>query len=84
MNNRPGSMAYQQLGETNVAAHKRLLLAARRGDVERVRKLMVEHIDEAERHVRKLDAAVRRRFVLDSELQARIAPQSRPVRKEKA
>src|SRR6478736_5343831 len=44
MNNRPGPMAYQQLGETNVAAHKRLLEAARRGDVERVRKLMVAHI----------------------------------------
>ena len=45
-------------GETNVAAHKRLLAAARRGDVERVRKLMVEHIDEAARHVLKLDAGV--------------------------
>jgi DNA-binding GntR family transcriptional regulator len=77
-------MAYQQLGETNVAAHKRLLTAARRGDVERVRKLMVAHIDEAESHVRQLDAAVRRRFVLDSDLQARIAPQSRSIRKEKA
>ena len=29
---------------------------------------MVEHIDEAERHVLELAAAVRRRFVLDSEL----------------
>ena len=83
MNNRPGPGAYQQLGETNVAAHKRLLAAARRGDVERVRKLMVAHIDEAERHVLKLDAGVRRRFVLDSDLQARIAPQSRPSRKGK-
>lgn len=84
MNNRPGPLAYQQLGETNVAAHKRLLAAARRGDADRVRRLMVAHIDEAERHVRKLDAGVRRRFVLDSDLQARIAPQSRPFRKEKA
>jgi GntR family transcriptional repressor for pyruvate dehydrogenase complex len=80
----PAHPAYQKLGDTNVAAHKRLLAAARRGDVERVRKLMVEHIDEAESHVRKLDAAVRRRFVLDSDLQARIAPQSRLIRKEKA
>ena len=31
-----------------------------------------------------VDAAVRRRFVLDSDLQARIAPQSRLIRKEKA
>jgi GntR family transcriptional repressor for pyruvate dehydrogenase complex len=83
MSDQPTHPAFQKLGDTNVAAHKRLLAAARRGDVERVRKLMVEHIDEAERHVHKLDAAVRRRFVLDSDLQARIAPQSRPVRKEK-
>jgi GntR family transcriptional repressor for pyruvate dehydrogenase complex len=83
MNNRFGPGAYQQLGETNLAAHKRLLAAARRGDVERVRKLMVDHIDEAGRHVLKLDAGVRRRFVLDSDLQARIAPQSRPSGKGK-
>jgi GntR family transcriptional regulator, transcriptional repressor for pyruvate dehydrogenase complex len=79
----PAHSAYQKLGDTNVAAHKRLLLAARRGDAGRVRKLMVEHVDEAERHVRKLDGFVRRRFVLDSELRARIAPQSRPFTKEK-
>jgi GntR family transcriptional regulator, transcriptional repressor for pyruvate dehydrogenase complex len=84
MNNRPGPLAYQKLGETNVAAHERLLAAARRGDVARVRKLMVAHIDEAERHVRKLGAGVRRRFILDSDLQPRIAPQSRSSGKEKA
>jgi len=83
MNNRPGPLAYQQLGETNVAAHKRLLAAARHGDVERVRKLMIDHVDEAERHVRKLDAAVRRRFVLDSEMHARVAPQLRSSGKGK-
>jgi GntR family transcriptional regulator, transcriptional repressor for pyruvate dehydrogenase complex len=84
MNNRPGPLAYQKLGETNVAAHRRLLAAAQRGDAERVRKLMAAHIDEAERHVRMLDAGVRRRFILDSDLRTRIAPQSRPSRKEKA
>ena len=62
-----------ELGETNVAAHRRLLAAARRGDAEKVRKLMVEHVDEAERHVQSLAAAVRRRFVLESEQRARIA-----------
>ncbi|CAN5730506.1 FadR/GntR family transcriptional regulator [soil metagenome] len=83
MNDRPGATAYQQLGETNVAAHRRLLAAARKGDVARVRKLMVDHIDEAESHVRKLEGSVRRRFVSDSDLQARIAPNSRPARKGK-
>jgi hypothetical protein len=51
-----------------------LLAAARRKDVARVRKLMVEHIDEAERHVRKLAAVVRQHFVLDAELRSPIAP----------
>jgi len=62
-------VAAHKLDETNVAAHKRACWR-RRGD--------------AEHHVRRLAAAVRQRFVLDLELQTRIAPRSRPVRKEKA
>ena len=76
--------AAQKLGDTNVAAHRRLLAAARRRDSKRVRKLMVEHIDEAERHVRKLAAVVRQRFVLDSELRSPIAPRFGLDNKEKA
>jgi hypothetical protein len=44
---------------------------------------MVEHIDEVERHVRNLDAVVRQRFVLDSDLRAPIALR-RAEKKEKA
>src|SRR5471030_36666 len=62
--------AYKRLGETNVAAHRRLLAAARRRDANKVRKLMVEHIDEARGFVAELDAAVRQRFVTDQDLQA--------------
>jgi len=69
--------AYKRLGETNVAAHRRLLAAARRGDANKVRKLMVEHIDEAGGFVAELDAAVRQRFVTDSDLQARITPREK-------
>jgi DNA-binding FadR family transcriptional regulator len=83
MSDRASHPAAQKLGDTNVAAHKRLLAAARRGDVQEVRKLMSEHIDEAERHVRKLDAEVRQRFVLDSELRSRIAPRFKLDKKEK-
>ena len=71
----PAHPAYQQLGDTNVASHRQLLAAARRGDAAKVRKLMLDHIDEAGGFAGKLDAAVRRHFVLDSELQARISPQ---------
>jgi GntR family transcriptional repressor for pyruvate dehydrogenase complex len=69
--------AYRRLGETNVAAHRRLLAAARRRNANKVRKLMLEHIDEAGRHVAELDAAVRQRFVTDSDLQARITPREK-------
>jgi DNA-binding FadR family transcriptional regulator len=67
--------SYQEFGETNVAMHRRLLAAARRGDAQRVRKLMAEHIDEAERHLHQLDAEVCRRFVFDSELRQPIVLQ---------
>jgi DNA-binding FadR family transcriptional regulator len=66
--------AYQSLGDTNVAAHRRLLAAARRRDANKVRKMMIEHIDEAGRIVAELDAAVRQRFVTDADLQVRITP----------
>jgi DNA-binding FadR family transcriptional regulator len=79
----PNHAAAHKLGETNVAAHRRLLAAARRRDANRVRRLMIEHVDEAERHVLSLAAAVRRRFVLDSELRARVAPQPRTSRRER-
>jgi DNA-binding FadR family transcriptional regulator len=77
------SAAGHKLGETNVAAHRRLLAAARRGDAKQVRKLMAEHIDEAEHHVHQVAGAVRRRFVLDSDLRARIA-HPKPSAKEKS
>ena len=73
----PSLPAGHKLGETNVAAHRRLLAAARKGDAARVRKLMAEHIDEAERHVLALSAAVRQRFVSEAELRPRIQPAKR-------
>jgi GntR family transcriptional repressor for pyruvate dehydrogenase complex len=74
----------QKLGDTNVAAHRRLLAAARRRDVELGRTRMVEPIDAAWRHVCTLDAAVRQRLVLDSDLRAPMAPNVRSTRKEQA
>ncbi len=69
--NQPAHPAYQKLGDTNVAAHRRILEAARRGDANRVRKLMAEHIDEAWSHVHELRGAVRQRFVTDADLRHR-------------
>ena len=73
----PNLPAGHKLGETNVAAHRRLLAAARQGDAAQVARLMAEHIDEAEQHVLKLSAAVRQRFVSEADLRPRIQPARR-------
>jgi GntR family transcriptional repressor for pyruvate dehydrogenase complex len=75
--NQPAHPAYQRLGDTNVAAHRRLLDAAQRRDTDEVRRLMVDHIDEAGGLAAELDAAVRQRFVSDADLRAHIVPQRR-------
>ena len=36
---------------------------------------MIEHVDETDLHLHRLDAAVRRRYVFDSELREPIASQ---------
>ncbi len=76
----PAHPGYRHLGNSNVAAHRRLLDAARRGDVNKVRKLMVEHVDEVSRLVADLSATVRQRFVTDADLQSRVSPQRRPAK----
>ena len=73
----PNLPAGHKLGDTNVAAHRRLLAAARKGDAARVARLMAEHIDEAEQHVLRLSAAVRQRFVSEADLRPRIHPARR-------
>ena len=52
--------------DANVTAHRRLLEAARRRDTDQVRRLMLDHIDEAGGLAAELDAAVRQRFVRDA------------------
>jgi DNA-binding FadR family transcriptional regulator len=74
MGHTPTHPAYQRLGDANVAAHKQLLAAARRRDADEVRRLMAEHIDEAGRLVADVDAAMRRSFVSDADLPARVTP----------
>jgi GntR family transcriptional regulator, transcriptional repressor for pyruvate dehydrogenase complex len=80
VSDQPTHPVYQRLGDTNVAAHRKILAAARSGDTAEVRKLVLDHIDEAGGFAGQLDAAVRRHFVLDSELQARISPQQQSIK----
>jgi GntR family transcriptional regulator, transcriptional repressor for pyruvate dehydrogenase complex len=79
MGNQPAHPAYKRLGDANVAAHRRLLVAARRRDANEVRRLMLDHIDEAGDLAAELDAALRQGFVSDADLQPRIVPPGRKV-----
>ncbi|HKU97914.1 MAG TPA: FCD domain-containing protein [Vineibacter sp.] len=72
---------YHELGRTNVAAHRALVNAARKRDAEKVRKLMLAHIVEAESHVRKLQGAVSSRLVLDSEMRVSVTPRHAGIRR---
>lgn len=61
---------YRRFGDANVAAHRAILEAARRKQSERVRTLMREHLEEANAYVRKLDATMQSRLILESDLSA--------------
>lgn len=60
--------ANNELGRTNLAAHRAILAAIREGDAELARTLMFKHIVEAHAQVKRLQAAYQRSLVLDSEL----------------
>jgi DNA-binding FadR family transcriptional regulator len=79
LGNQPAHPAYKRLGDANVAAHRRLLVAARQRDANEVRRLMLDHIDEAGDLAAELDAALRQGFVSDADLQPRIVPPGRKV-----
>lgn len=63
-----------ELGRTNVIAHHAIVDATRKRDAEKVRRLMLAHIIEAESHVKKLQGAMSSRLVLDSEMRMNVTP----------
>lgn len=65
---------YRRFGHANLKAHKEIMDAIRRRDADAVRRLMLEHILEAEEHVQVLQGVVEQKLLLDSELGLRIAP----------
>jgi GntR family transcriptional regulator, transcriptional repressor for pyruvate dehydrogenase complex len=71
---RASDQSYQKFGRANVEAHRRILDAARRRQARKVRELMHRHIEEAAEHVRKLEATVERRLVLNSDIESQVQP----------
>jgi GntR family transcriptional regulator, transcriptional repressor for pyruvate dehydrogenase complex len=69
---------YQAFGRTTVAAHRAILDAARRRDVDAVGRLMAAHMEEAEGQLRKVHAALQQKLVLDSDLGLRASRRGSP------
>lgn len=65
---------YQRFGRSNVKAHQAILEAIRAKDVEAVRELMLQHIVDAGKQVKKLEGIIQSRLVLDSDLDFRLRP----------
>lgn len=74
----PSHRMYVRFGGANVVAHKAILAAARKGDANKVKRLMLDHIVEAEANVQQLQGVLRHRFVMDSDIRMSILPRPAP------
>jgi len=63
---------HRRFGTANAKIHCEIVQAARERDVERVRALMVEHMTEAPKHVKRMKGKLRGRLILDSEIRKRV------------
>jgi hypothetical protein len=59
-----------------VKIHKAITKAARERNVEKVRELMVIHMTEAPRYVKRMKGKLRGRLILDSEIRRRVRARS--------
>jgi DNA-binding FadR family transcriptional regulator len=63
---------HERFGQANVKIHKAITKAARERNVEKVRELMVVHMTEAPRYVKRMKGKLRGRLILDSEIRKRM------------
>jgi GntR family transcriptional regulator, transcriptional repressor for pyruvate dehydrogenase complex len=63
---------HRRFGAANVKIHREILQAARERDAERVRALMIEHMTEAPKYVKRMKGKLRGRLILDSEMRKRM------------
>jgi GntR family transcriptional regulator, transcriptional repressor for pyruvate dehydrogenase complex len=72
----------RRFGDANVAIHRQIVQAARERDAEKVRALMVEHMTEAPKYVKRMKGKLRGRLILDSEVRKRTRMQLSNNREE--
>ncbi|WP_174362212.1 FCD domain-containing protein [uncultured Caballeronia sp.] len=62
----------ERFGQANVKIHKAITKAARERDADKVRELMVVHMTEAPRYVKRMKGKLRGRLILDAEIRKRV------------
>lgn len=65
--NRTPESEHRRFGEANANIHRQITAAARARDVEAVRRLMAQHMEEAAKHVKRMKGRLQGRLILDAE-----------------
>ena len=65
--NRTPQTEHRRFGEENANYHRDIVDAARERDVERVRALMVQHMQDATRSVKRMKGRIQGRLILDAD-----------------
>ncbi|MCG5077647.1 FadR/GntR family transcriptional regulator [Paraburkholderia tagetis] len=73
---------HRRFGAANSKIHREILQAARERDAQRVRALMVEHMTEAPKYVKRMKGKLRGRLILDSEIRKRPRAITAAIEKE--
>lgn len=65
--NRTSKAEHKRFGEVNAEFHREIVQAARARDVEKVRSLMVDHMQDAASSVKRMKGRLQGRLILDAE-----------------
>jgi GntR family transcriptional regulator, transcriptional repressor for pyruvate dehydrogenase complex len=69
----------RRFGEANAKIHRKITMAAREQNVDKVRELMVQHMTEATHHVKRMKGRLQGRLILDADSLRRPRPSVRDV-----
>lgn len=65
--NRTPEVEHRRFGESNASIHRQITAAARARDIEAVRQLMAQHMEEANKHVKRMEGRLQGRLILDAD-----------------
>jgi GntR family transcriptional regulator, transcriptional repressor for pyruvate dehydrogenase complex len=79
--NRTPESEHRRFGEANAKIHRQITAAARARDVDAVRRLMTQHMEDAAKHVKRMKGRLQGRLILDADTlrRPRATPAERPA-----